>query len=136
MTQPVVVTSTVADDQVRATIRALMAAARINNVVLGSALEMSDETLRRKLAASGPQRAFTAGEVARIADYFGKAVGDLYDGLGGQVPPPVIDPTDPTLASRPTVTYPRSQAARAARVRDHRPARRQLATITTLASAA
>lgn len=80
-----------ADDYVRATVRALMAAVGIKTLALAEALGMSDETLRRKLRATGTDRAFTAGEVARVAAYFGKLPGDLYDGLGGQItPPPVV----------------------------------------------
>jgi DNA-binding Xre family transcriptional regulator len=74
-----------ADDLVRASVRALMAGARHNNVSLAAAVGMSSETLRQKLRATGEVRAFTAGEIARIAAFFGTPVEELFNGLGGRV---------------------------------------------------
>lgn len=96
-----------ADDMVRASIRALMAGERHNNVSLAKVIGMSDETLRRKLAASGRQSAFTAGELTVIADYFGRTLDDLVTGLGGMVRPP-----DPSRAPVDTLTAaPRKRAS-------------------------
>lgn len=103
---PAVSTVALADDMVRASIRALMAARRHNYVSLGAAVGMSDETLRRKLTATGPRRAFSAGELAVLADYFGRTIDDLVTGLGGMVKPPVTGNTAAGLDSQLTVTYP------------------------------
>jgi hypothetical protein len=106
----------IADDMVRASVRALMAGRRHNYATLAEAVGMSDETLRRKLKATGPRSAFTAGELAVLADYFGRTLDDLVTGLGGMVTLPVTGATPPGLDSELTVTYPQDGASGAAQI--------------------
>lgn len=83
-----------ADDLVRGSVLALMSARRWHIMELADRAGMNDETLRRKLRAVGDQRAFTAGEVARLALCLGVPVADLYSGLDGRVRPlaHLVDP--------------------------------------------
>lgn len=111
MADTTVSTIGLADDMVRASVRALMAGRRHNYATLADAVGMSDETLRRKLTASGPRKAFTAGELAVLADHFGRTLDDLVTGLGGMVTLPVTSDTSPALASELTVTCARSRRA-------------------------
>lgn len=69
-----------ADDVVRATIRANLAARSLHMDELAAAIGMSRSTMHRRLTSSGATSAFTAGEVAAVATALGVRVGDLFEG--------------------------------------------------------
>lgn len=66
----------------RASVRAVIAAAGLTPTQAAPLVGMNDDTLRRRLHATGEKSAFTAGELARIADVFQVPVSALFEGLG------------------------------------------------------
>lgn len=99
------------DDVIRRTVRALMAGAGLNPKTLGPHVRIPTSTFYERL--KGTSQAFTGGEIARIADYFGVPVGDMFS---GRYLPPDLDvrarrdsnpqPSDPEADARSaTVAY-------------------------------
>lgn len=91
-----------ADDLVRDSVRALMGVRRLNIAQLAALLDMHPETLRKKLNAWGSQRAFSGGEIVRLAQVFNVEVMDLHRGAVIQVPAAAfarpLQPQDPRAA--------------------------------------
>lgn len=69
-----------ADDVVRATIRANLAARDLHMDELAAAIGMSRSTMYRRLTSRGHTAAFTAGEVAAVALALDVPIGDLFEG--------------------------------------------------------
>lgn len=68
------------DDVIRDTVRSLMAVKRYTIARLAALLSMNEETLRRKLNSWGSQRAFSGGEVVRLAQVFDVPFADMASG--------------------------------------------------------
>lgn len=68
------------EDQVRASIRALMAGLDVGMEQLAEMTGFSMTTLYSRFAASGSRRAFSAGEVAVIAEAMGVPIEAIYSG--------------------------------------------------------
>ncbi len=74
-----------ADDTIRRSVRALIAARGQESEDVARAVGMTRATFYRRLSGRGAP--FTAGEVQAIADWFDVPVADLFSGLGGVVVP-------------------------------------------------
>lgn len=69
------------DQQIAATVKALMAAQDLTMADVGPQIGLTKSTFHRRLTGGG----FLASDVMRLAMLFGIPVGDLYDGLGGRI---------------------------------------------------
>jgi transcriptional regulator with XRE-family HTH domain len=69
-----------ADDVVRATIRANLAARSLHMDELAGAIGMSRSTMYRRLTSRGHVAAFTAGELAAVAQALDVPIADLFEG--------------------------------------------------------
>lgn len=74
-----------ADDTIRRSVRALIAARATTPDAVADAIGMTRSTFYRRVSGRGAP--FTAGEVQAIADVFEVPVADLFSGLGGVVVP-------------------------------------------------
>jgi transcriptional regulator with XRE-family HTH domain len=77
-----------ADETVRRSIRALIEGRDLRKDDVAEAVGMTKATLYRRLGGHGSVQAFTAGEVATVAAYFGVSIESIYTGLGGAFLPP------------------------------------------------
>lgn len=77
-----------ADETVRRSIKALMAAQGLTKEDVAPRAGMAVSTLYRRFTGKGSEQAFKAGEVASIAAVLGVDISVLYGGLGGSVVPP------------------------------------------------
>lgn len=74
-----------ADDTIRRSVKALIAARAVTPDAVADAIGMTRSTFYRRVSGRGAP--FTGGEVQAIADVFEVPVADLFSGLGGVVVP-------------------------------------------------
>lgn len=87
-------TGPLADDTIRATIKALVEGKGLRPDDVARAAGMSRSTYFAKMSAKGKRNPFSAGEVASIAGFLRVHVSQLYDGLGGTFVPEPPDGPD------------------------------------------
>lgn len=80
-----------ADETVRRTIKGLIKGRQLRTDDVAAAVGIAHATLYRRLAGTGSKQAFSAGEVASLARYFGVPIEQIYTGLGGVFVPPDPD---------------------------------------------